>query len=240
MSKSKIAIILGTVCLILTILIFIQIKTIKEATQSVGISLSDNSSLRDELLSWKSKYNNIYSMLEKAEKNLESVRIEATSNNEEDTAKETELQKDNILLGLTEVTGEGIIINLDDNRDIKITEVINVSNYLVHEGDLLQIVNELFNAGADAISINDQRVVSTTSILCDGNIVRINGEIVGVPLTIKAIGHPEGLYYALARPQGYLDIMQQDGVIVKATKEQNIVIPKYEGIYSYDYINKGE
>ncbi|MEI3434612.1 MAG: DUF881 domain-containing protein [Clostridia bacterium] len=64
-----------------------------------------------------------------------------------------------------------MIINLDDNRQINSSEVLNVSDYLVHEGDLTYIINELFNAGADAIAINDERITSKTSILCDGNVI---------------------------------------------------------------------
>ena len=153
---------------------------------------------------------------------------------------EQEIILDKMLLGMTELEGRGVIINLDDNRSVSSNEVLNISDYLVHEGDLLQIVHELFNAGADAISINGQRVVSSTAILCDGNIIRVNDNIIGVPIEIKAIGYPESLYYALARPGGYLEYMKNDGVIVSIKKEEKISIPKYEGIYSYKYISRGD
>lgn len=240
MGKNKIAIILGTVCFITTIAIFVQIKTIKASTEKVGITLSDKSELRDELLKWQGQYTILFNDLEQKQKDLETARTKASSNNQEGISMEAELEKDNELLGLTEIKGDGVIIKLDDNRNVSGKNVANISEYLVHEGDLLQIVNELFNAGADAISINGQRIVSTSSILCDGVIIRVNGEKIGVPLTIQAIGYPERLYYALMRPQGYLDIMQDDGVIVEIEKSQNITIPKYSGIYNYDYINKEE
>ena len=73
--------------------------------------------------------------------------------------------------------------------------------------------------------------------MCDGNIIRINDEIVGVPIEIKAIGYPASLY-ALNRPQGYLSIMKRDGVIVSTEKKDEITIPKYEGIYKYEYIKR--
>ena len=111
-----------------------------------------------------------------------------------------------------------MIIYLDENREVDSNEVANINGYLVHEEDLLYIVNELFNSGADAVSINDQRIVSTTSILCDGNIIRINGKMIGVPLTIKAIGYPERMEYALTRPGGYLDLMANDGVKISVEK----------------------
>jgi AraC-like DNA-binding protein len=67
-----------------------------------------------------------------------------TQNNETDTNIEAEIKENRKLLGLTEVTGPGFIINLDDNRQINSSEVLNVSDYLVHEGDLTYIINELF------------------------------------------------------------------------------------------------
>ena len=47
---------------------------------------------------------------------------------------------------------------------------------LVHYDDLLQVVNALNNAGAEAISINGQRVITTTAITCEGNVIKVNGE----------------------------------------------------------------
>ena len=128
---------------------------------------------------------------------------------------------------------------LDDNRNVSASDVpegSSISDYLIHQEDIWLIVNELFNAGADAISINGQRVVNTTAIYCDGNIIRINGEKVGVPIAIQAIGYTESLYFALTRPYGYIQAIQSEGAIVHIDKSQNLRIPKYTGVYSYQYI----
>lgn len=226
--------------MILTMAICVQISTINTATESIGTTLKDNSGLRDELLSMQGEYESLYKELEDKEKLLEETRQIAANNNEGDSKNEETIKNNQKLLGLTDVTGQGLIINLDENREINSEEVININGYLVHEEDLLYIVNELFNAGADAVSINDQRVVNTTSILCDGNIIRINGKMVGVPVTIKAIGYPERLDYALTRPGGYLDVMANDGVKVSVEKSENISIPKFDGVYSYDYLSRGD
>lgn len=237
MNKNKIALILGIVCFVLTIGICVQIKTIEDAEKETGNTMSSNDGLRDEILQLRDKYNEMYKQLENAELELEQVRVQAVSNNTADADKEEQIKEMNKLLGYTEVKGKGIIIKLDDNRDVNPEEVLNISNYLVHHGDLINIINELFNSGADAISINGQRIVSTTGIMCDGNIIRVNGEMVGVPITIEAIGFPELLKGQLTRPDGYLDIMEQQGVKVKVELSENITIPKYEGVYSHDYIN---
>lgn len=233
----KVAITLGSVCLILTMAIFIQIKTVESITEEEGISLNDNAELKDEVLRWRQNYKDAYKQLENAEDRLEEVRTQASTSSELDIEVKNQITKNNTLLGLTEVQGPGIIIKLDDNREVNADEVLDINSYLVHEQDLIHIVNELFNAGADAISINGKRIVSTTAILCDGNIIRVNDEIVGAPIEIKAIGFPEHLYYDVAlRQGGYLRLMAEDGVIVNVQKSDDITIPKYEGVYKYEYI----
>ena len=98
----------------------------------------------------------------------------------------------------------------------------------------LSVINELKNAGAEAISINDQRLIPTTSISCGGNIIDINGEKVGAPFEIKAIGLPEQLA-ALSRQGGYLEILQEASVGVELKKSNNITIPRYTGTISFEY-----
>ena len=221
--------------------ICVQIKTIEEATDKVGGSnLRDSSGLKDQLVSLQGEYQSLYKQLENKEKKLEEVRQNAANNNEEDSQNEAEIKNNQVLLGQTEISGPGLIITLDEDRNVNSNEVIDISKYLVHEEDLLYIVNELFNCGADAISINNQRIISTTPILCDGNIIRVNGEMVGMPITIKAIGSPEGMDGALQRPGGYLKLMANDGIIATVERSENITIPKYEGIYSYEYLSRGE
>ena len=240
MKNNKVAIILGVVCVLLTYAICVQIKTVKEMTEDIGSPLRENSELKAEYVKWKGEYEGSQTRLREKEEKLERTRKQASLNNQGDTEKGEELEKNNSLLGLTEVRGNGVTILVDDNRDINSTEVSNISDYIVHEGDVLTIVNELFNAGADAVSVNGQRIVSTTAIVCDGNIIRINNEKIGVPIVIRAIGYTENLLYALERPGGYLEGMRNDGVKVLSHKEDNVTIPKFSGVYNYEYMVRGE
>jgi len=62
--------------------------------------------------------------------------------------------------------------------------------------------------------------------------------MVGVPIEIKAIGYTERLYYNVAvRQGGYLKLMADDGVVVEVEKSDDITIPKYEGVFKYEYIS---
>lgn len=225
-------------CMLLVMAICIQMKTISKATIKVGTTLKDNNDLRDELLLSQGKYESLRKELENKEKDLEEVRLLASTTNETDSKNESEIKNNQVLLGLTEVSGPGFIITLEENKEINASEVLNISGYLVHEEDLLYLVNELFNSGADAVSINDQRIVNTSSILCDGNIIRINGKMVGTPIVIKAVGYPERIDGAINRPGGYLQLMANDGIKITTSRSKNLTIPKYQGVYSSEYLSR--
>ena len=174
-------------------------------------------------------------------KELEKYRTKVTDNDSSASEKQEELKKDNAILGLNDVTGEGIIVTLDDNKNASVSSVTagdDISNYLVHEIDLLKIVNELKNAGAIAISINDQRIIPTTSINCAGNITRVNGEIVGTPFVIKAVG---GSFDTLERPGGYIDWLREDyGIDITVKKQSNVTVEKYNGVINFKYAQEAE
>ena len=238
MKKWKAALTLGIVCLILAIAISIQLKTIDDTNSTVSQTLTGNE-LRDQILKWKEKYDNSTTTLEQTERDLEETRLRSTLNDESAIAKEEEIKLDNTLLGLTDVIGNGIVISLKDNNTVKranISPSDNIELYLVHAGDLVEVVNALRNAGAEAISINGQRITNFSAIYCAGNVVVVNGEKISSPVEIKAIGSPELLYGSLTIPGGYLELMSETGVMVEVKKVENIVINKYDGIISSQYM----
>lgn len=232
MNKKVISIVLGFMCFALTLGIFVQIRTVKESNSTVSQNYEENN-LRAEVLKYKEKYENKYKELEEAEEELEKERQSSTQNNEDLEQKEEEIKQGNKMIGATDVTGPGVIVTLSDSKKDAST-VLNPSTLLVHDADVLSVINELKNAGAEAISINDQRLVPTSSISCGGNIIDINGEKVGAPFVIKAIGLPEQLA-ALSRQGGYLEILKNASVGVELKKSNNITIPKYTGIITYEY-----
>ena len=90
------------------------------------------------------------------------------------------------------------------------------------------------NAGAEAISINEERVTNTTAISCDGNIIIVNGKKVGSPIQITAIGFVE-LLSNLNRPGSTLETFKNNGKIVDFKKNSNLEIPKYTGVLNFKY-----
>lgn len=243
MSKNKIALLLGIVCIALTFAICVQLKTIELANKTVSSSFTENQ-LRDEVLKWKERYENAYKDLQVEEAKLEKVRKKATENDETSGNIRQELKMANRLLGFTELKGKGVTITLEDNKLQSVEGVTtgNITDYIVHDDDLISLVNEIKNAtSVDAISINNQRIVSTTGITCDGNVVRINGQKVSAPYVINAIGSPEGIMGALTSMLGsYFDTLQKVGVVKKIEKSNSITVPKYKGVISIEHLMAGE
>ena len=235
MKKKQIAITLGVMCLLLTIAICVQIRTMNSASSTVSQTLADNE-LRDQVLKMKERYDNATNDLANAQKELERVRQAATQDDETAEAKEQELKENNMILGNTDVTGEGVEIVLADA--VNISRSLSASDQIIHYGDIQDVVNELRNAGAEAIEVNGQRIVNTSAITCEGNIIKINGERIGSPFTIKAIGSKDLLYGALERAGSILDWIRDAGNTAITTKEDNITISRYSGVISHEYLHE--
>ena len=223
----------------LTLGICVQIKTVNSNTTTVGKTQSENQ-LRDSVLRWKEKYDSTYGRLESEEQVLETLRNDAASSNGSASDLSTKLEKYNLLLGYSDMVGKGVIVTLKDGDNA--TGIGLPTNYIVHDEDLIEVVNALKNAGAETISINDHRIVSKTGISCVGNVITINGDKVGAPFVIKAIGSPTQLYSAMTIPGGYIELLKNAGVQVKVEQDEKekIVIPKYEGTYKYNYAKNAE
>ena len=235
MNKKVISLTIGAICFILVLAIVIQVKTIKNTNSIVNYTLSNNNDLRDDLLRWKEKYDSVNTEVTKAEKKLEETRQLAIQNSPNSIKKEQELNINNTALGLTDVSGQGVIVTLKDNQgvtneNIGITD--DIRSYLVHDANLREIVRKLKISGAEAISINDERIVNDTSIICSGNVIRVNDKKVSSPFEIKAIGSPELLYGNLDET---ITRLNNSGIIVDIKKQDNVKINKYDGVINFNY-----
>lgn len=238
MNNKKIALLLGVMCFVLVIAICIQINTVNNSYTGVAKTKTENE-LRDSVLKMKEKYDEAYALVEENETIIENLRKQALTSAEDSEEIKTNLDQYNMYLGYTEVKGPGIVITVSDADSNS-----NNDSYLsiVHDADLLELVNALKNAGAEAISINGERITNATAITCIGNVVKINGEKVGAPFEIKAIGLTSKLYGSLTMPGGYVELLRRDGVQVKIEQydKETIIIPKYDGVYKFEYANEVE
>ncbi|MGB9876667.1 MAG: DUF881 domain-containing protein [bacterium] len=142
-----------------------------------------------------------------------------------------QLQSLKVQAGLTGVMGPGVTITLNDsNIRAPSPELQNL--YIVHDYDLLQLVNELKSAGAEAIAINGQRLSFNSVIRCVGNVIQVNQVPIASPYKIEAIGDPDVLLSGLNVPGGILDYLKRSGFQVSVKKVEQIVLPPFTGANS--------
>lgn len=220
------AITLGIVCFVLVLVIFIQFRTIGQTDVS-GIEEMQETELKEALSEWKTKYEDVNTKLEETNTKIREYKERKESNTEAIELVESELKTANMILGKTDVQGEGIEITITDGYKTDAEGNQNSANVMAV--DLVEAVNELKKAGAEAISINEQRVVNMTDIVDIGTkYILVNSQVVSSPYTIKAIGDRSYLHSALSIKNGYVDQMKADGKNVTIEDKRNIVIQKYE------------
>lgn len=135
------------------------------------------------------------------------------------------------------MVGPGIIISMNDSIN-EVGEEEDINWYLIHDVDILEIINELKAAGAEAISLNDERVTATSNIRCGGPTINIDGKRHAVPFVIKAIGNPKTLAANITSPTGYINLMEYYGIRINIQKVEKLIINAYDGEYKLNYQTK--
>lgn len=213
-----IAIICGIIGLLLTTQLKIQQNTtnqlntqseqdlgqiIRELTNEINTLQRDIADSTIQLYKYNQTVTDKKTILDEAVKNLQTLKISAGSIN---------------------VQGPGIIIQLDDKKNI-------LNNY-----DLFDVIQELKSAGAEAISINDKQIASSAAFKMSGNNILVDNKKLSPPYYIRSIGNPETLYQAINLLGGIRDALSSfEGVSLKVNKENNLVIPSVEKQIKYKF-----
>lgn len=141
--------------------------------------------------------------------------------------------------GLTNVEGPGVVLTISDSK-VPVKDGENPNLYLIHDEDVLRIINELRAGGAEAIAINDQRIMATTEVRCAGPTITVNGKSFTPPFQVKAIGDPKLLKSSLLLRGGVVDSLKYWGIDVNIQAEQNMTIPAYKGAFKHEFMkNRG-
>ncbi|MDF0725274.1 DUF881 domain-containing protein [Cytobacillus sp. S13-E01] len=125
-------------------------------------------------------------------------------------------------VGEVKVKGQGLQVTLEDASYSPSGEDVN--DYIVHEGHLFKVINELYISGAQAVSVNGKRLSRDSYIYCDGPVVTVDGNQFPAPFVISAIGNPEVLIPALNINGGVIDQLLADNIVVKTEKKSEIVM----------------
>jgi uncharacterized protein YlxW (UPF0749 family) len=221
---------MAIVCLILGIMLAVQFRSNENSPRNpsgdrwteITVQLENLQRERDFLAE------EVLSLREKLE--------ETASNQQGDAIKaiKDELTKANMAAGLVAVKGQGVIVTLNDSpRGLQPGEDPNL--YLIHDEDLLKVVNELRAAGAEAISINGHRLVANSEIRCAGTTILVNVNKIAPPFVINAIGDPEILESSLKIKGGWLETLQIWGLQTQIQTSDSIEVPAFKGSMKFQY-----
>ena len=145
----------------------------------------------------------------------------------------------NILLaGLTPLEGPAVVVELNDStRPPKPGEDPNKT--ILHYTDIHAVVSELWAAGAEAVAINGERVVSSTGINCVGTTILCNTKRLAPPYFITGVGDAKKMLDYLRRPGGSLELLTSFDFPVKLTSRARVEVPAYRGTFRFDHTTAG-
>lgn len=163
------------------------------------------------------------------EKEVQTLRQQAKTGTSSRRSEATALAA-----GIVAVRGPGLEVVVSDSaKPLQKGEDPNIA--IVHNDDLLRLVNELRSGGAEAVSINDQRLVDTSEITCAGSTILVNQSRITPPFVIKSIGNPDTMSAALSLRGGIIEYLQFYGIQVSISKKTEVLIPMYSGGSQYRY-----
>ncbi len=172
---------------------------------------------------------------------LDAYQQQSTARTEMLEEITAQLAEQKLRAGLLPVQGPGVQVVLDDGAQWAMPS--GPGDYLVHEYDIRDVVNLLWMAGAEAIAINQERVVATTSIYCVGSTVMVNDTRLSPPYVIQAIGPPDAQSEVFHNPSYLRDLKDRAaryGVQFKVSKAGNLKLPAYAGSFVIRHARPGQ
>jgi len=214
--------------LVLGVILAVQYRMTRDVQQNEAIRRTQE--LAEQVEQMKMEHDVLQTQLSRMRGQLENLSTETLA-----PQSKEEMDLTMIFAGITKLTGSGVEVTLkDSNVSQNITD--NPNFYLIHNEDILKVVNELKAAGAEAIAVNGQRLIATTEISCSGPTIRINKKALAPPFVITAIGNPETIEGALKMRGGVTEYLQFFGIQVSVKKLEQLAIPAYSGSIKSDYI----
>ena len=221
------------VCVVVGFLLAAQLRSVKLAGAADATNASRLETLQNLYNEVVDQKDGLADQVKQLQGELELYREQAASGEAGSQALKAELEQLEITAGLTDVEGPGVTIILEDSSQANVTG--NEADYLIHDNDLLSVINELRSAGAEAISLNGERLLATSEIRCAGSVVIVNGRRYTAPFVFNAVGDPTTLYNALTMRGGVVDVLGQWKIEVKVTASEKLLVPKYSGVIEFRY-----
>ncbi len=224
---------IAAVCLVLGGLLAVQVHTqMARGASKVG---RQTSALVEMLTTTQAQVEGQKKEIERLRARVAKYEKEAASEKGLMRLMSEELRSTRITLGLFPVRGPGIELELGDSTMRAGTQIGDQGSFVIHDFDLVQVANELWAAGAEAVSLNGQRLAAGSAITCSGKLIEVNGATISTPFTFLAIGDRDKLMSALNIRGGVLDGMRLLQFHVKLTPKEQLIIPPIGVAPKYEF-----
>ncbi len=226
-------IILATVLIILIALVVVQFKSVQNNYLAGLIPSQRSEKITEEINALKQDKARLIEELATRQAELDSILSNASSESNLIMNLQSNVEHYKTILGLTDVVGEGIYMRIDNG----IAEIgsDSAADIVEHSYLINSIVNELNAAGAEAISVNGQRIVNGTAIRRVGNEIVINGQKIVPPITIMAIGARNVLFSAVGARFQIVESLRDSGYQVELERREEVLIEKYQDVINWRY-----
>lgn len=204
------------VCMLLGIMLALQYRSVNHNQSIASLENKRLEELKEDVIRLQNQKNELQERYQKLEEENQTFARVKAGDTEAVQQLKNNLLKARIFAGLETVKGSGIIVTLDNNGFLEVTDL-----------DILNVVNELRASGAQAISVNDERIVAMSEIREAGQYIVINGKQFRAPFVIKAIADPDNMERALMMIDGVVDNLEEDGLKVSLKKSDEIVIGRF-------------
>lgn len=234
-SKNSGVVVIGVLALLVGLVISAQIQTTQGSDIGGLIPIAKAQGFEAELKKVRLEKDAALQELQKLEFRIAEIEKEKADEDILLSGIIKDLEKYRIAAGVVDVRGPGVTITLED--PVPTDQYQQESSFIMENSELLvSLVNKLKDAGAEAISINGQRIISQTEISLAGDNVNINTVPTAPPYIIKAIGNPDTIESTITIRFGIIEQMRDRfGLQVKIEKASEVVIPRYSGIIKYRY-----
>ncbi len=211
---------------IVGILLATYIKTFD--SENVYITLSQAKELEEEVNDLNKEVNKLKEVKKEYEKSLDTYKEIYKNKGTIEELIQKEIEQLKIITGDKDIEDEGIILTIKDSEnDLK--EGQDPNDLIVHDIDILRIINDLKKAGAIAISINGERILQQSQIKCAGSTIKVNDITYGQPFVIKAIGDIENLKSTILNPQSYINLLESVyGIYINFEQKDSIIINSFK------------
>lgn len=214
---------IGIICILLTSVMFLQFKSV-QVIEASGVGQKRETELRTEYSTLKDKSNEMKQQLEEIQKTTKEYTDQSSDVQATIDLLKSDVEKARCDLGYTDVKGPGIILTISDGKD-----AANDKEQVVTYNDLIMAINELKYAGAEAISLNDERVVNNSFVANISEYMVMNDNRISGPYTIKVIGDSKDLESVINIKGGIKDYLESYNKQISYTVENEVYINKYNG-----------